>query len=73
MKGASLSLLYYWIVQLSLCIERSIHWRPNALILAPIFDFLIFLQDTLDWAPWKKNQKWVFQETNAHISKHYVF
>jgi len=44
-------------VQLSFCIERSIHWRPNGLIPAPIFYFLIFLQDTLDWAPRKKNPK----------------
>jgi len=73
MKGASLSFLYYWIVQMSFFIERSIDWRPNGLIPALIFYLLIFLQDTLDWAPRKKNQKWVFQETNAHISRHYVF
>jgi hypothetical protein len=64
--------LYYWIVQMSFFIERSIYWRPDALIPAPIY-FLIFLQDTLDWASLKKNQKWVFQETNAHKSGHYVF
>jgi hypothetical protein len=69
MKGASLSLLYYWIVQMPFFIERSIYWRLDALIPAPIFYFLIFLQDTLDWTPQKKNQKWVFQETNAHIKQ----
>jgi hypothetical protein len=52
-----LSVLYYWIVQMSFCIERSIHWRPNVLIPTPIFYFLIFLHDTLDWAPRKKETK----------------
>jgi hypothetical protein len=56
MKGASLS-LSFTIVQMSFCIERSIHWRPNASIPAPIFYFSFFLQDTLDWAPRKKKPK----------------
>jgi hypothetical protein len=61
MKGVSLSLLYYWIVQMSFFIERSIYWRLDALIPALIFDFLIFLQDTLDWAPWKKTKSGCFK------------
>jgi hypothetical protein len=72
-EGCFILSLYYWIVQMSLFIERSIYWRPDALIPAPIFYFLIFLQDTVDWALQKKNQKWMFQEKNAHISRHYAF
>jgi hypothetical protein len=69
MKGASLSLLYYWIVEMSFFTVGSRYWRPNALMPAPIFNFLIFWQDILDWTPRNKNQKWVFQETNAHIKQ----
>jgi hypothetical protein len=42
MKGASLSLVYYWIVQMSFFIERSIYWGPDALILVQIFLFSDF-------------------------------
>jgi hypothetical protein len=42
---------------MSFFIERSIYWKPDALISATIFYFLIFLQETLDWAPQKKKPK----------------
>jgi hypothetical protein len=42
---------------MSFFIERSIYWRPYGLIPAPILYFLIFLQDTLDWAPQEKKPK----------------
>jgi len=42
---------------MSFFIERSIYWKPDALIPATIFYFLIFLQETLDWAPQKKKPK----------------
>jgi len=40
--------LYYWIVQMSFFTERSIYWRPDALIPAPIFCRIHWI-----WAPLK--------------------
>jgi len=68
MKGASLSLF-----TTGLCRCHSSLKDQNIRDLMLLIPAPIFLQDTLDWAPLKRNQKWVFQETNAHISRHYVF
>jgi hypothetical protein len=55
--------LYYWIVQMSFFIERSIYGRPNALIPAPIFLFSDFFC-RIHWIGhhWRKTKSGCFKK-----------